>query len=53
MRKKYGGDMQAFSHGEAYLTILQTQVGDRGLFILATHSPICDICGKPGRAAGR
>lgn len=34
MRKTYGTDMQAFSHGEAYLTILQTQVLDRGLFLL-------------------
>jgi predicted ATPase len=34
MRKQYGGDMQAFSHGEAYLTILQTRIMDKGIFML-------------------
>jgi predicted ATPase len=33
-RKTYGDDMQAFSHGEAYLTILQTRIGDKGIFLL-------------------
>jgi predicted ATPase len=26
--------MQAFSHGEAYLKILQTRIGDKGIFLL-------------------
>lgn len=34
MRKDYGADMQAFSHGEAYLTILQTRINEKGIFIL-------------------
>lgn len=34
MRKQYGQDMQAFSHGEAYLHILQNRILDRGIFIL-------------------
>jgi predicted ATPase len=34
MRKTYGENMQAFSHGEAYLKIIQTRVGDKGIFIL-------------------
>jgi predicted ATPase len=34
MRKDYGMDVQALSHGEAYLTILQTRVGDKGIFLL-------------------
>jgi predicted ATPase len=34
MRKKYGDNMQAFSHGEAYLKILQTRIGDKGIFLL-------------------
>ena len=34
MRKDYGADMQAFSHGEAYLKILQTRIGDKGIFLL-------------------
>jgi predicted ATPase len=34
MRKDYGENMQAFSHGEAYLKILQTRIGDKGIFIL-------------------
>lgn len=34
MRKDYGEDMQAFSHGEAYLKILQTRIKDKGIFLL-------------------
>lgn len=34
MRKNYGENMQAFSHGEAYLKILQTRIGDKGIYIL-------------------
>ncbi len=34
MRRQYGTDMQAFSHGEAYLKILQTRIGDKGIFLL-------------------
>lgn len=34
MRKDYGENMQAFSHGEAYLRILQTRIGDKGIYIL-------------------
>ena len=34
MRRDYGQDMQAFSHGEAYLHILQNRVIDKGIFIL-------------------
>ena len=34
MRKDYGENMQAFSHGEAYLKILQTRIGDKGVYIL-------------------
>lgn len=34
MRKNYGDNMQAFSHGEAYLKILQTRIGDKGIFLL-------------------
>ena len=34
MRKDYGENMQAFSHGEAYLKILQTRIGDKGIYIL-------------------
>jgi predicted ATPase len=33
-RKKYGADMQAYSHGEAYLTILQTRIQDKGIYLL-------------------
>ena len=33
-RKRYGADMQAFSHGEAFLTILQTRIGDKGVYLL-------------------
>jgi len=34
MRNKYGTNMQAFSHGEAYLTILQTRIADKGIYLL-------------------
>jgi predicted ATPase len=34
MRKNYGENMQAFSHGEAYLKILQTRISDKGIYLL-------------------
>lgn len=34
MRKNYGENMQAFSHGEAYLKIMQTRIGDKGIYLL-------------------
>jgi len=34
MRNMYGEDMQAFSHGEAYLKILQTRILDKGIYLL-------------------
>ena len=34
MRKEYGENMQAFSHGEAYLKIFETRIGKKGIFIL-------------------
>lgn len=34
MRKNYGENMQAFSHGEAYLKILETRIGEKGIFLL-------------------
>jgi len=34
MRKDYGQDMQAFSHGEAYLHIMHQRIQDRGIFLL-------------------
>jgi predicted ATPase len=34
MRRQYGDNMQAFSHGEAYLTILQTRIQDKGIYLL-------------------
>jgi len=34
MQNKYGANMQAFSHGEAYLTILQTRIADKGIYLL-------------------
>jgi predicted ATPase len=34
MRKTYGENMQAFSHGEAYLEILQTRISDKGIYLL-------------------
>lgn len=33
-RKLYGDNMQAYSHGEAYLTILQTRIKDKGIYML-------------------
>ena len=33
-RRKYGADLQAFSHGEAYLTILQTRIAGKGIYLL-------------------
>ncbi len=34
MRRKYGDNMQAYSHGEAYLKILQTRILDKGVYLL-------------------
>ncbi len=34
MRRKYGENMQAFSHGEAYLKIIQTRIADKGIYLL-------------------
>jgi predicted ATPase len=34
MRRQYGDNMQAFSHGEAYLNILQTRIADKGIYML-------------------
>lgn len=34
MRKTYGENMQAFSHGEAYLKIFETRIGDKGVYLL-------------------
>ncbi|HXO77242.1 MAG TPA: AAA family ATPase, partial [Puia sp.] len=34
MVKNYGSDMQAYSHGEAYLTILQKRIQDKGVYLL-------------------
>jgi len=34
MRKNYGENMQAFSHGEAYLKIIQTRIRDKGVYLL-------------------
>lgn len=34
MRRQYGDDMQAYSHGEAYLKILQTRIADKGVYLL-------------------
>ncbi len=43
-RKNYGSDMQAYSHGEAYLKILDTRIQEKGIFLLdepeAALSPI-------------
>jgi predicted ATPase len=33
-RKQYGSDLQAFSHGEAYLTILHSRIAEKGIFLL-------------------
>lgn len=44
MRRKYGEDMLGFSHGEAYLKILQTRIRDKGIYLLdepeAALSPV-------------
>ena len=44
MRKNYGENMQAFSHGEAYLKILETRIRNKGIYLLdepeAALSPI-------------
>lgn len=44
MRKKYGDDLQAYSHGEAYLKILYTRIQEKGIYLLdepeAALSPI-------------
>ena len=34
MRRQYGENMQAFSHGEAYLKIIQTRISDQGVYLL-------------------
>ena len=34
VRKHYGQDLQSFSHGEAYLRIMQEKIKSRGIFIL-------------------
>lgn len=34
MRRDYGQDVNTFSHGEAYLTILQTRINEKGIFML-------------------
>jgi predicted ATPase len=34
MREKYGENMQAYSHGEAYLTILQARILNKGIYLL-------------------
>lgn len=34
MRKEYGDNMQAYSHGEAYLKILQTRISGKGIYFL-------------------
>jgi predicted ATPase len=34
MRKNYGENMQAFSHGEAYLKIIETRIRDKGIYLL-------------------
>ena len=34
MRKNYGQELQSFSHGEAYLHILQEKIKRRGIFLL-------------------
>jgi len=33
-RRQYGSDLQAFSHGEAYLTILHSRIADKGVYLL-------------------
>lgn len=34
MRKNYGQDLQSFSHGEAYMKIIQEKIKQRGIYIL-------------------
>lgn len=34
MYHEYGADMEGFSHGEAYLKILETRIGNKGVFLL-------------------
>lgn len=34
MTEKYGGDMQAYSHGEAYLKIMEERINGKGIFLL-------------------
>jgi len=34
MREKYGQELQAFSHGEAYLHIMNQRINKRGIFLL-------------------
>ncbi|PCE66510.1 AAA family ATPase [Sediminicola luteus] len=34
MRKEYGQDLNSFSHGEAYLKILQDKINQRGIYLL-------------------
>lgn len=34
IRKDYGDDMQQYSHGEAYLKIIQTRIRGKGLYLL-------------------
>lgn len=33
-QQQYGSDLQAFSHGEAYLTILHARIADKGIYLL-------------------
>jgi len=44
MRDDYGENIQAFSHGEAYFKILETRIGNKGIYLLdepeAALSPI-------------
>lgn len=34
MRKNFGQDLQTFSHGEAYMQIIQQKINSRGIYIL-------------------
>lgn len=34
VRRDYGQDLQAFSHGEAYLQIMQQRINQRGIYLL-------------------
>lgn len=34
MRKNYGQELQAFSHGEAYLQIMQEKINQKGIYLL-------------------